>query len=148
MPPTIRDAAASDEPGWRPLWEAYNRFYGQTLPDAVTLATWRKILDPAASAFARVAMQEGAIAGFCICVVHECTWTLAPVCYLEDLFVDAAQRGHGLGRALIEDVIGLARARGFSRVYWHTRTDNAAARRLYETFVPPDDFVRYTLPMG
>jgi len=31
---------------------------------------------------------------------------------------------------------------------WHTRADNAAARRLYDRFVPVDGFVRYALALG
>jgi len=34
---------------------------------------------------------------------------------------------------------------GWSRLYWHTRAGNLAARRLYDAFVQADDFVRYRL---
>ena len=66
-------------------------------------------------------------------------------CYLEDLFVDPAARGHGIGEALIQDLIDIGRERGWSRLYWHTRASNEAARRLYDKFVHADDFVRYRL---
>ena len=35
-------------------------------------------------------------------IIHENTWTLTPVCYLEDLFVDPAKRAVGVGRQLID----------------------------------------------
>jgi hypothetical protein len=35
------------------------------------------------------------VIGFAMCVLHEGTWSTAPICYLEDLFVDAAERGAG-----------------------------------------------------
>jgi GNAT superfamily N-acetyltransferase len=57
-------------------------------------------------------------------------------------------RGRGLGRALIEDLIALGRARGWSRLYWHTRQGNATARRVYDRFVKADDFVRYKMLLG
>ena len=46
---------------------------------------------------------------------------------------------------MIEDLIALARARGWSRLYWHTQAGNVPARRLYDSFVRADDFVRYRL---
>ncbi|MFP3617112.1 GNAT family N-acetyltransferase, partial [Paraburkholderia sp. SIMBA_050] len=52
----------------------------------------------------------------------------------------------GVGRRLIEDLVALGRARGWSRLYWHTRRDNPA-RKLYDTFVQADDFVRYQLAL-
>ena len=54
-------------------------------------------------------------------------------------------RGHGIGRALIEDLLALARDRGWSRMYWHTNVSNQTARRLYDGFAKADDFVRYRM---
>ena len=94
--------------------------------------------------FARLAEDEGHVVGFAVCVLHEGTWTLDPICYLEDLFIEPNFRGRGAARRLIEDLIVQAREKNWSRVYWHTRTDNPA-RRLYDEFVKADDFVRYRL---
>jgi ribosomal protein S18 acetylase RimI-like enzyme len=69
-------------------------------------------------------------------------------CYLEDLYVDPVVRGHGIGRALIDDLVRLGRDNGWSRIYWHTRQSNEAARRLYDKFAKADDFVRYRLFLG
>jgi len=141
----IRGAIPTDEQSWRRLWALYNEFYEANVAGAVTDATWRRILDPASSIFARVAERNGSFFGFSVSVLHEATWTIAPVCYLEDLFVDPAARGGGVGRALIEDLTTLARERGWARLYWHTAADNAAARRLYDAFGSADGFVRYRL---
>jgi GNAT superfamily N-acetyltransferase len=78
-------------------------------------------------------------------VLHEGSWTVHPICYLEDLFVDEKARGHGIGRALIADLLSLAKERGWGRLYWHTREGNAPARRLYDEFAVADDFVRYRI---
>ena len=110
--------------------------------------TWRRILDPASPILGRLAERDGVVVGFSISVLHEGTWTLAPVCYLEDLFVDPAARGEGAGRVLLQDLVDLGRARGWSRLYWHTRADNLIARRLYDSFGSADDFVRYRLFLG
>ena len=48
MPPAfiIRPIGENDSPGWKPLWEGYNAFYGRTgettLPDRVTEAAWQR----------------------------------------------------------------------------------------------------------
>jgi len=146
MPPavSIRDPLPADEMAWRDLWSQYNAFYEATIPAAVTALTWRRILDPAASIFGRLATVDVAVIGFSTSVLHEITWAIAPVCYLEDLFVAPAFRGRGIGRLLIADLIERAKANGWSRLYWHTRAGNPA-RRLYDEFVQADDFVRYRL---
>jgi GNAT superfamily N-acetyltransferase len=140
----LRDPVAADESAWRRLWSGYNAFYEATVPEAVTTATWQRILDPASEIFSRLTIVDAAVVGFSVCVLHDSTWTVAPICYLEDLFVDPLYRGLGCGRLLIRDLIDRAKSRGWSRLYWHTRSDNAA-RRLYDEFVSADDFVRYRL---
>jgi GNAT superfamily N-acetyltransferase len=141
----LRDPAPGDETAWRALWSAYNDFYEAKVPEPVTAATWRRMLDPAVPILGRLAERNGVACGFSICVLHEGTWTTGPVCYLEDLFVDPSVRGGGIGRALMQDVLDRARDKGWSRLYWHTRADNVAARRLYDRFVSADDFVRYRM---
>jgi ribosomal protein S18 acetylase RimI-like enzyme len=143
--PAVRAIAASDEAVWRRLWAGYTAFYETVVPDAITDATWRRLLDPASPLLGRIAEIGGQAAGFSASVLHDGTWTAGPLCYLEDLFVDPRARGAGAGGALIQDLIDLGRARGWSRLYWHTRAGNAAARRLYDKFTPADDFVRYRL---
>lgn len=139
----VRDAAPTDEPRWRALWADYLRFYRTELTEAVTADTWRRILDPASALFCRVATLDEQVVGFAVCVLHEGTWSPAPVCYLEDLFVDDSTRGGGAGRALIDDLAARGRRDGWRRLYWHTQNGNAVARRLYDHYASVSDFVRY-----
>lgn len=143
----IRDLEAADEAAWRGLWTGYNAFYEASVPDATTAYTWSRILDPQMPLFGPLACVDGRPAGFSLSVLHEGTWVRDPVCYLEDLFVDPQVRGKGVGRALIQDLVDLGRARGWARLYWHTRADNLA-RRLYDSFLPADDFVRYRMDLS
>jgi GNAT superfamily N-acetyltransferase len=138
----IRDPAATDEIAWRELWSGYNAFYEASVPETVTARTWQRILDPASAIFGRLAIVEDAVVGFGVSLLHEGTWTIAPVCYLEDLFVAPTFRGRGIGRLLIQDLVDRAKSNGWSRLYWHTRADNPA-RRLYDEFANADDFIRY-----
>jgi ribosomal protein S18 acetylase RimI-like enzyme len=58
-------------------------------------------------------------------------WRAGGDCLLEDLFVDDAARGAGLGRALVEATLARARARGCRRVELDVNEANATAQRLY-----------------
>lgn len=145
MPLLIRPALPDDEPAWTELWYGYCDFYAATVPDAVTRRTWSRILDPDASVMCIVAVLDGQVVGFANCVVHENTWELQAVCYLEDLFVAPASRGFGVGKALIEWLRNAMRAEGWARLYWMTHKDNLMARDLYDQFTTADDFVRYVL---
>jgi GNAT superfamily N-acetyltransferase len=140
---TVRAATHEDEPRWRELWSGYNAFYEEDVPEEITQATWRRILNPAVPMIGRVAELNGRVVGFSNSVLHESTWESAPICYLEDLFVASAARGSGVGRMLLQDLVALARQNGWPRLYWHTRGNNETARRLYDTFTRADDFVRY-----
>jgi len=145
---SIRDATAADEAGFRRLWDAYLAFYDVTLDPAVTDQTWARILDPVSPLSARVAVDAaGKVQGFAVWHHHIASWHLANDLYLEDLFVDAAARGTGLGRALLDDLFALARARGFGRIYWHTDEGNARARSLYDSYAPADGHIRYRLKL-
>ena len=135
----------ADEAVWRQLWRGYCDFYRVQLADEVTDRTWKRILDPDSQVMCIVAEVDGQVHGFAHCVVHENTWETQAVCYLEDLFVAAAARGHGLGRALIEWLHNAMRAEGWARLYWVTPADNHAARRLYDRFAKADGFVRYVI---
>ncbi|MGY0711272.1 N-acetyltransferase family protein [Azospirillum argentinense] len=141
----VRDPVPEDEPVWRQLWAGYNAFYGATVPAEATDATWARILAPGSCLFARLGERDGAVVGFACAVLHPGTWSVEPVCYLEDLFADPGARGAGVGGALIRDLADLGRTCGWKRLYWHTRADNGVARRLYDRFTEADGFVRYTL---
>lgn len=140
----IREAEASDEGAWRRLWAGYLAHLDSTVSDEVTAHTWARILDPASPVFCRLAVTDGAVIGFAVCLLHEGSWALTPHCYLEDLFVDPECRGRGAGRALIEDIRALAKAKGWNRLYWHTREDNPA-RHLYDGFATASGMIVYKL---
>lgn len=142
----VRDATAADEEGWRRLWAGYLDFYRTTLAPEMTALTWRRMLDPAFPILGRLAEVDGAVVGFALAVLHPGTWVEGYVCYLEDLFVAPEARGAGVGRALIDDLIRLGAARGWSRLSWHTASNNPA-RILYDRFVPAGDVVHYQLSL-
>ncbi len=139
----IRPLEPADRDVWFRLWKEYYGFYETKVPDEVSEETYRRLLDGASSLFCLVAEDpSGAVIGFTNCVLHANTWSQRDVCYLEDLFVDSAARGRGVGRALIDGVTAKARQQGWLRVYWKTHA-NATARTLYDRINPVTDWVVY-----
>ena len=71
----------------------------------------------------------------------------AKVVYLSDLYVRPDLRGGGIGRAMIDHVIGFAKSNGFTNVRWLTQEFNYAGRQLYDSFRPKSDFILYSVPV-
>ena len=143
---TVRKIEAHDEARWRELWDGYCRFYERDLSEPITRHTWARIMNAGAPVQAIVAEVEAAgVIGFANYVIHENTWTLTPVCYLEDLFVDPAQRAAGVGAQLIDWLLAEMKEQRWSRLYWNTRENNYRARGLYDKYTPHSGFLRYVV---
>jgi GNAT superfamily N-acetyltransferase len=143
----IKDASAADYAAWHALWMQYLAFYKVTLAPEITAHTWARLLDPTSRLDGRFAFLDGTMVGFALHHHHASTWVAGDDCYLEDLFLDETARGHGIGRALIDDLIEIARTKGCKRLYWHTAENNQTARRLYNHFTKADGHVRYRMPL-
>lgn len=146
MAVTIRRIEARDEPRWRELWDGYTRFYEREPSEEVTRHAWTRIQDPASPVNAIVAERDdGFVIGIANYLVHESTSHLSPICYLQDLFVDPAIRGEGVGGRLIDWLVDEACRCGWSRLYWNTKENNYRARALYDRYTPHSAFVRYVI---
>ena len=143
----VRPVVPDDFPGWLPLWEGYNAFYGragETAPAAaLTAATGERFFDGMEPMEALVAEWQGRLLGLAHIIFHRNTGMVGPTCYLQDLFATPEVRGRGVGRALIEGVYARAREAGARRVYWHTHETNAVAMRLYDQVAERSGFVVY-----
>jgi ribosomal protein S18 acetylase RimI-like enzyme len=60
-------------------------------------------------------------------------WIPGPECYLAELYVVPDRRGRGLGRALMEAALEVARRAGAGYMDLGTGEDDLAARALYES---------------
>jgi len=60
-------------------------------------------------------------------------WLEGLECYLAELYVVPDRRGQGLGRALMEEAMDVARAEGATYMELGTGEDDVAARALYES---------------
>jgi GNAT superfamily N-acetyltransferase len=142
----IRRITAKDKARWKKLWDGYTRFYEREPSAKITEKTWAKIMDPSSPVKAIVAEdRKHGVIGIANYIVHDSTSSLAPVCYLQDLFVEPGIRGKGVGRQLIDWLVLEARAKGWSRVYWMTRETNYRARGLYDKYGPHSGFLRYVI---
>lgn len=144
MTVAVRALAPKHEMRWRDLFQQYIVFYEATVaPDVIDL-TWQRLIDGADGMSGLVAEVPGfGVAGIAVCVFHRSSWSATWYCYLEDLFVDPACRGQGVGRALIEGVYDLSDARGATRTYWVTAETNATARALYDRLAKRTPDVQY-----
>ena len=147
MTPIIRFVTPADFPQWLPLWQGYNTFYGRSgataLPDDITQTTWARFFDTDEPVHALVAEHDGRLVGLVHYLFHRSTISIAPTCYLQDLFTDQTTRGKGIGRALINAVYEQARLAGVGRVYWLTHETNSTAMKLYDQVAERPGFLVY-----
>ena len=148
----IREAARADYAQWLPLWEGYNAFYGREGPTAlapeITEETWRRFFDPDEPMHALVAEQDGKLIGLAHFLFHRSTTSMAPTCYLQDLFTTEAARGRGVATALVEQAAEQAKAQGSQRIYWQTHETNDRARTLYDRIAERSGFIIYRQSLG
>ena len=103
---------------------------------------------PAAEAF--VAERGGRAVGFALFFTTFSTFLCQPGLYLEDLFVEPAHRGVGIGKALLARLAALAVERGCGRFEWRVLDWNTPSIRFYESLgaklMPEWELVRMTAP--
>lgn len=90
---------------------------------------------------ALLAESNGSAVGFALFFTTYSTFLTRPGVYLEDLFVLESHRKSGIGKALLEAVREVARARGAGRLEWSVLDWNENAIAFYERFgatVMPD----------
>ena len=133
MHPSVRPARESDVERIHELvveLATYERSADQVraTPDQLQAA----LFGPAPAVHALVAEGPGGgLVGFALYFLNFSTWEGVPGIYLEDLFVDPAARGTGLGRALLAALAEIAVDRGYARVEWSVLDWNAPSIDFY-----------------
>lgn len=84
-------------------------------------------------AFGHVVERDGAIVGIAIWFLTYSTWTGTHGIWLEDLYVDEAQRGRGYGRALMAALAATCVERGYRRFEWTVLDWNEPAIGFYRS---------------
>jgi len=130
--PTVRLAGAEDAEAIGQLLHDFNREFEEPTPESAVLAErMRSLIDGGDTT---VLLAGEGPNGLIVLRYRKAIWSEALECWLAELYVVPTQRGHGLGRALMEAAIANARRRGADRIEIATSEDDVAARVLYEKF--------------
>ncbi|MBP1840425.1 GNAT family N-acetyltransferase [Formosa algae] len=79
-----------------------------------------------------VAEIEGEIKGIALVYNRYSTWK-GPIIHLEDLIVNEAYRGTGVGTALLNEVVKYGHSKGAKRINWEVIDWNEPAIAFYES---------------
>ncbi|MEP3047615.1 MAG: GNAT family N-acetyltransferase [Roseibium sp.] len=141
---SIRPLESGDKAQWADLWRAYLAFYETERPDGVFESTWSRLMGEGEDPHGFCAVDEtGRLIGLVHYIYHRSCWTIAPVCYLQDLYADPSARGQGIGRKLIEAVYSAADDAEAAGIYWMTQHFNKNARKLYDRIGTLTPFIKY-----
>lgn len=127
---TVRRATEADAEAVGRLLHDFNAEYDEPTPGPGVLSERVRVL---LGADAAILVGGEGPDGLAVLRFREAIWDEALECYLAELYVAPARRGQGLGRALLEAAMELARERGATRMDLGTGEDDTAARGLYES---------------
>jgi len=144
----FRSVQDSDYSAWLPLWMDYVGPYAATIPSAQHALTFSRLCAADFNLWGLLAFHNHRAVGLAHFQWQHSSFSAAPSCYLEDLFVSPAARGQGVARKLIDELRRLAYGHGAQSIHWKTREDNIAARRLYDSLAERTNYVTYRSALG
>jgi GNAT superfamily N-acetyltransferase len=126
----VRLARVNDAHTFARLLHEFNLEFGESMPDADTIA--ERAAPLIESGEVTVLFAGEGPDGFAELRFRPSLYTGGLDAYLEELYVVPGRRGHGLGRILLEAAMDHARQRGAAHIDVNTSVDDVAARTLYE----------------
>ena len=127
----VRRAERSDADAIGRLLDDFNREFDEPTPGATALAERvRQLLDAGDTV---ILLGGGRPDGLAVLRFRLSIWLEGLECYLAELYVVPDRRGQGLGRALMEAAMDVARAEGATYMELGAGEDDVAARTLYES---------------
>jgi ribosomal protein S18 acetylase RimI-like enzyme len=127
----VRVATAADAEAAGRLLHDFNIEYDDVTPGPVAIAA--RVRELLAGGDTTILLAGSGPDGIAVLRFRLAIFTAGVECYLAELYVAPAERGHGLGRALMVAAIDEARARGADYMELGTSEDDVAARALYES---------------
>lgn len=132
-PFTLREAGPADLPEVLRLVRALAEYERLSHRAVATEEDFRALLfGPAPLLHAVLAEIGGRVVGGALWYNNVSTFTGRPGIHLEDIFVEPAHRGLGIGRAFFRHLARIAVARGWARLDWQVLDWNAPAIKFYE----------------
>jgi len=129
---TIREARAADIPALSRLLEALFSIEADFRPDGTRQQRGLELLlQQSETACVLVAEGGGQVVGMCTAQVLISTAEGGPVAVVEDVVVDAACRGQGVGAQLLDALESWARRSGVSRLQLLADRNNEPALKFY-----------------
>jgi ribosomal protein S18 acetylase RimI-like enzyme len=129
--PAVRPAELGDSEAIGRLLHEFNSEFDEPTPGPDRLAG--RVRQLLADGDITVLLAGAGPGGLAVLRFRPSIWSQALECFLAELYVVPARRGQGLGRALMEAAIELARTRGADYMDLGTGEDDVAARALYES---------------
>ena len=128
---SIRRAAPEDAAVVARLLHDFNEEYDEPSPGVEALTRYsRQLLEEGEM---DVLLAGDGPDGISLLRLRPSVWTGKPEAYLQELYVVPPLRGGGIGRALLEATIALAREAGATGIDLNTGETDTAARGLYES---------------
>ncbi len=128
---TVRRAELADADAVGRLLHDFNTEYDDITPGPDALA--ERVRELIASGETIVLLTGSGPEGLAVLRFRPALWTSGLECYLAELYVVPDRRGQGLGRALMETALAVAREQGADSMDLGTSDDDVAARALYES---------------
>jgi hypothetical protein len=133
VPHALRPATPADLPALVGLIRELAEFeHLAHLVEVTPQALQPHLFGPRPAAEAVVGEVAGEVVAFALFFTNFSTFLGQPGLYLEDLYVQPAHRGTGLGKALLRHLGALAVARGCGRFEWSVLDWNENAIRFYQ----------------
>ena len=126
----VRRAQSVDADAIGRLLHDFNTEFNEFTPGASALA--ERVRNLLADREITVLVAGADPVGLAVLRFRRSLWKQALECYLEELYVVPDRRGHGIGRALMDAAMDLARDEGAADMSLGTGEDDVAARGLYE----------------
>jgi ribosomal protein S18 acetylase RimI-like enzyme len=127
----VRRATADDAEAVGRLLDDFNREFDEPTPGPQALA--ERVRELLAGGDTVVLVGGAGPDGLAVLRFRLSIWTEGLECYLAELYVVPERRGQGLGRALMEEAMEVARGAGADYMDLGTSEDDTAARALYES---------------
>lgn len=117
-----------------PMIAAYQGFYeAKAIDPERNRRFFSRFIAPSEEGMLIGAWRGEELIGYACLYWHHSSTRALDTVLMNDLYVDEAARGQGVGRALIEASAEVARERGAPLLEWSTAPDNATAQRLYDS---------------